>query len=119
MAPPLRTNSAYAHLAYQKSIIRREIIFLRRTFVGDELSDPREVLICEEVFQQDQKVPQEAVQHRIEELTEEAARLDLELHKFQLVVPSPQGHHESKSQKGSGKSNQKGGQGSSQGRRSH
>jgi hypothetical protein len=107
MASPLRTNPAYAHLAYQKSIKNREIVFLRRTYLGDEVTDPREVLVCEEVFPQDSKVPQEAIQHRIEELTEEVAALEIELRRFELVPRNGQGHNEQKRQKDSGKPHSK------------
>jgi hypothetical protein len=121
MSKPLRTNPAYAHLAYQKSLINKTILYLRRTFLGDEISDPREILVCEEVFQQDQQVPQEAVQHYIEKLTEEAAGLDVELRRFQLVAPinSPPGRNEQKNQKGPRKQHPKGGAQHGQGRRTH
>lgn len=115
MSGPLRTNPAYAHLAYQKAINTRLITFLRRTYIGDELTSPREILVCEEVFQQDQKVPQEEVMHRIQELTQKNADLDLELRKFQLVSPIQQrNQHEQKRPKGSGKQQSKGGQGGGQ-----
>lgn len=117
MAPPLRTNPAYAHLAYQKAINTRVITFLRRTFIGDELTDPREILVCEEVFQQDQKVPQEEVMHFIQRLVEKNAQLDVELRRFQLISPTQQGRHEQRAEKGSGKPNQKGNQGNGQNRR--
>lgn len=89
--------------------------------MGDELTDPREVLICEEVFQQDQKVPQEEVQHHIESLTEESAQLDTELRKFELVSRTQQGQNDGKQkkQKDPRKQNQKGGQGDFQGGRRH
>lgn len=117
MAPPSRTNPAYAHLAYQKAITTRVITFLRRTFIGDELTDPRETLVCEEVFQQDQKVPQEEVMHFIQSLTEKSSELDLELRQFQLVSPIQQKRHEQKRPQGSGKHQQKGNQGHGQGRK--
>lgn len=108
MTKPLRTNPAYAHLAYRKTIVTREIVFLRRTYLGDELTSPREVLVCEEVFPQDQQVPQEEIQHRIETLTEEAAQLDVELRKFQLVAPTTQGRHEQSRSKEAGFQHTKG-----------
>lgn len=108
MSKPLRTNPAYAHLAYRKTIVNREIVFLRRTYLGDELTSPREVLVCEEVFPQDQQVPQEEVQHRIETLTEEAAKLDVELRKFQLVAPTTQGRNEQSRSKEAGFQHSKG-----------
>lgn len=120
MSPPLRINPAYAHLAYQKSVINREIVFLRRTYLGDELTDPRERLVCEEVFPQDSLVPQESIQHRIEKLTEEVAELDIELRRFELAPRSSgQGQHEQKKQKNAGKPQQKGSPVHSKGGRSH
>ena len=118
MSPPLKTNPAYAHLAYQKAITTRVITFLRRNFIGDELTDPREILVCEDVFQQDQKVPQEEVMHFIQRLVEKNAQLDVELKRFQLVAPTQQqGRHEQRATKGPGKPNQKGNQGNGQTRR--
>lgn len=117
MPRPLRTNPAYAHLAYQKALANRVIGFLRRTYVGDELTDPREILVCEDVFQQDQQVPQEEVVHFIEKLTEQVASLEMELRRFQLVSPTRQGHHESKREKGPKKHQQEGNPKDGQGRR--
>jgi len=114
MAAPIRTNPVYAHLAYQKTINTRLITFLRRTFIGDEITDPREVLVCGEVFQQDQRVPQEEVMYAIQELTQKNANLDLELKKFQLVAPIQRTQHEQKRAKGNGKRPEKGSQGGGQ-----
>lgn len=118
MSKPLRTNPAYAHLAYKKAILRRTIVFLRRTFVGDELTDPRETLVCEEVFPVDSNVPQEEIQHYIENLTDEEAEIQRQLSKFQLVAPI-EGRHEQKSSKNSRQPHPKGGAGNGKGGRHH
>lgn len=118
MAKPLRTNPAFAHLAYRKTVIARTVVFLRRTYLGDAMTGPKETLICEEVFPVDSHVPQEAVQHYIESLVEEEADIERQLSRFELVAPITQGHHEQKKQKGSRQQNQKGGQGNHKGGRS-
>lgn len=119
MSKPLRTNPAYAHLAYRKAILNRTITFIRRTYLGDELTDPKEVLICEEVFPQDAQIPQEAFQHYLEELNEEAAAINVELSKFQLIAPISQGRHEQKKKKGPGQQHPQGGQSHGQSRRAN
>lgn len=120
MAAPLRTNPVFAHLAYRKTIIQRTLIFLRRTYLGDEISEPKEVLICEDVFPTDSHVPQEEIQHYMESLTDEAAQIQVELNKFRLVQPISQGQNgQQKSKKGSGKQHQAGGQAHSKGHRTH
>lgn len=117
MSNPLRTNPAFAHLAYEKTIIARTKVFLRRAFLGDELSSPKEILICEEVFPIDSHIPQEAIQHYIEKLTDEEAELDRQLRQFELVAPTSQGRHEQKNKKSSKQHHQKGGQGNGKGGR--
>jgi arylsulfatase A-like enzyme len=111
MSKPLRTNPAFAHLAYEKAITTRIKVFLRRTYLGDEQSKPRETLVCEEVFPIDAHIPQESIQHYIEQLSEKEADLDRQLKRFELVAPHTQGRHEtqSKVQKGPTGQDQKGG----------
>lgn len=82
---PLKTNPAYAHLAYRKAITRRLSVYLHRSFLGDELGDPQEIIMSDEVFPIDQQVPVEEVQRYIEGLNEQVAELDLELGKFSLT----------------------------------
>lgn len=82
---PLKTNPAYAHLAYRKAITKSLAIHLHRTFLGDELGEPQGVIISEDVFSVDQQVPVEEVQRFIEELNDNVAKLDVELSKFSLT----------------------------------
>ena len=82
---PLKTNPAYAHLAYRKAITKSLAIHLHRTFLGDELGEPQGVIISEDVFSVDQQVPVEEVQRFIEELNDNVAKLDVELAKFSLT----------------------------------
>jgi len=101
MSKPLRTNPVYAHLAYRKAILTRAAVFIRRTYLGDELTDPKEVLVCEDVFPQDAQIPQEEFQHYLEHLNEEIADVSRQLSRFQLVAPLTQGNHEQKRTKSS------------------
>jgi hypothetical protein len=93
MAQPLRTNPAYAALAYRKTIIAFTKVHLRRKFLGDEVSGPREVLVCEEVFPIDSKIPPEAVQEYIETLSREESEIDVQLRKFELTPSTSKGTH--------------------------
>lgn len=116
---PLRTNPEFAYLAYRKTIINRTIVFLRRQFLPDEQSQPREVLVCEEVFPVDSHTPPEEVQSYIEHLTEEVAELDRQIRGFEFVPPPKREQHEQKRQKGPKQQNQKGGQSHRQGGRTN
>jgi hypothetical protein len=118
MPLPLRTNPSFAYLAYRKTIINRTIVFLRRQYLPDEQSQPREVLVCEEVFPVDSHTPPEEVQNYIEHLTEEVAELDRQIRGFEFVSPK-QGQHEQKKQKGQGQQHSKSGSGHRQGGRTN
>lgn len=109
MNKPLRTNPAYAALAYEKTITRFLAVSLRRKFLGDELTGPKETLICEEVFPVDAKIPPEAIQQYIEQLNDREAQLDVQLRKFELTTR--ESNAQSKDQKRAGRQEQKGGQG--------
>lgn len=73
------TNSAYASLAYRKTIIANLKVHLREKYMPLSSPDPKETLTCEEVFHQDSNVPVEEVQRVVEELeqTEEGLRLQM------------------------------------------
>jgi hypothetical protein len=105
MQKPLRTNPAYAHLAYRKTIVAHTKVLLRRKFLGDEVSGPRETLVCEEVFPVDARIPPEAIQEYIEGLSREEAELDVELRRFELTTREP---NEQKRPQGTGVQNSKG-----------
>ena len=80
----IRTNPAYASLAYRRTIVHQAITYLRREFVGlDE--DPKQKIICEEVLASEAVVPVEEVISYIEELEREHHALSLELGKFQFT----------------------------------
>lgn len=84
MTRTIKTDEAYAAIAYRKTIIHDLITYLHRQYVGVD-SDPKCKLICEDVFQIDSIVPVEEVIRVIEDLTEEDARLKLELDKFEFT----------------------------------
>lgn len=98
---PLKTNPAYAHLAYRKAITLRVASFLHRQFLGDERTTAVEVLTSDEVFPADAVVPLEEIQKYIESLMEEEASLTLQLGRFALteeVRNEPQATQSSKAQ---------------------
>jgi hypothetical protein len=82
---PLKTPTEYARLAYKKAITARVASFLHQQFLGDEMSDPVEVLTSDEVFPADAVVPPEEIQAFIEELSDKEASLSSQLRRFSLV----------------------------------
>lgn len=84
MTRTIKTNEAYAAIAYKRTILREMITHLRRQYLGVD-GEPKAQLICEEVFQVDSIVPQEEVNRVVEELVDEEAELQLQLGKFEFV----------------------------------
>ena len=80
----IRTNPAYAALAYRRTIIHNAIIMLKREFVGMD-SDPNKKMLCEDVLAVDSEVPAEEIAQYVEELEQEHHSLTLELGKFEFT----------------------------------
>jgi hypothetical protein len=80
----VKTNPAYAALAYRRTIIHNTIIYLKREFVGLD-SDPQRKMICEDVLHADSEVPAEEVLQFVEELEREHHAITLELGKFEFT----------------------------------
>jgi len=104
---PLKTNPAYAYLAYRRAIIRDTINFLVSTYVGGGGIDPKRSLVCEEVFACDAEVPSDYIGEYVEELREKEAQVVLEMNKFDFVEKTKD---EPKAKKSAGGSKAKGGQ---------
>lgn len=79
-----KTNPAYAHLAYRRSILRAAVALLQQKYTPINGEDP-ERIICEEVFQADAEVPEEEINQFVEELQEKEAFLGLEMKRFEFV----------------------------------
>lgn len=77
----VRTNPAYATLAYRKAAIKASITYLQREYIGVD-ADPKQQLICEEVMPVDAEVPIEDIAEYVEELEREHRDLELEMGKF-------------------------------------
>jgi hypothetical protein len=111
MMATVRTNPAYAALAYRRTIIHNMIILLKREFVGLD-AEPNRKMICEDVLHADSEVPAEEIIQYVEELEQEQHELTLELNKFEFTR---KGGDDAKFQqakaRGSNGRNQKGGQG--------
>lgn len=80
----VRTNPAYASLAYRRTIIHQAITYLKREFVGVD-EDPKQRMVCEEVLAVDAEVPIEEVASYLQELEREKHELTLELGKFEFT----------------------------------
>jgi len=81
----LRTNPAYAHIAYRKAILGRTIQFLSDNFLALSADEPKDVILCEDVFREDSEVDIRSIEEYIEELQQEEESLRLELAKFDFV----------------------------------
>jgi len=84
MSTPIKTNPAYAALAYRRTVLHNTIVYLRRTFVGID-GDPKEKMICEDVIQVDSVVPVDEIDSVIEDLIDEEEELKLAMNKFEFV----------------------------------
>jgi len=110
----IKTNPAYANLAYRKAIIHNIIYRLKRDCVGDSALPPKDTIVAEDVYAVDAEVPIEEIALFIEELVDQKEALELEMAKFEFVkkkpTPEQKAPHEqavttkeSKSHKGSSK----------------
>jgi hypothetical protein len=121
MTKLIQTNPAYAALAYRRTVLKHVVTSLRRDHIGLD-TEPKEVLICEDVFQVDAHVPIEEVGYVVEDLVEEIEELSLEMSKFEFSKReyvskrlSKVRKRESQGEKGSGQPTQEKGQGDSKG----
>lgn len=83
----VRTNPAYAALAYRRTIVHNTLIFLKREFIGLD-AEPQRKMICEEVLHADSEVPVEEIVQFVEELERQHHELTLELNKFEFTKKS-------------------------------
>lgn len=81
----MRTNPAYAALAYRKAIIGQVIADLTAHYTSAMGDDPKRVIICEEVLHADAEVPVEEIGMFLGELHQQEETLRLELLKFEFV----------------------------------
>lgn len=81
----IKTNPAYAALAYRKAIIHTLIYKLKRDCIGDSSNPPKEKLVSEDVFPVDGEVPVEEVALFVEELVDQKEAIELEMAKFEFT----------------------------------
>ena len=81
----MKTNEAYAQIAYRHAIIGEIIAGLRNDFMALDSDKPQKTIHCEQVFPEDSEVPQGALISVINELEQESESLRIELSKFQLT----------------------------------
>lgn len=93
----LKTNPAYATLAYRRTIVHTMITYLKREYVGLD-SDPKSKIICEEVLSVDREIPVEEIEQYVEELEREHHSLTLELGKFEFTRQDRERRHDHKQQ---------------------
>lgn len=109
----MRTNPAYLHLARRKTILRHMVNYMMGDLVGANGDEPKETLICEEVFQVDAVVPTDDILGFVEEMQEKEAVVQLEMNKFQFTRDTDEQHDatEPEEPQSPGGSKQKGGKG--------
>lgn len=83
MSKLIKTNAAYASLAYRRTVLDQVVTYLQREFIGLD-TDPKDVLVCDEVFQADAKVPIEEVGYVVEDLIDEIEEIKLDMNKFEF-----------------------------------
>jgi len=99
----MKTNPAYASLAYRKAIVQFVSSSIKTRLLG-LTGEPTERLLCDDVFPVDAEVPAEELVDFIGELNEEEARLDLEMNKFEFTrranaTPEQRQHSKKKKRK--------------------
>lgn len=77
-----KTNPAYAHLAYRRSIVVQLMDELRENYVALSSETPKKEILCGDVYQEDAIVPFDEIQLVISELEEEARGLEFQMRKF-------------------------------------
>jgi hypothetical protein len=97
MNRPIKTNPAYASLAYRKAIVQFVSSAIRTRLIG-LTGDPPEKLMCEDVFPVDAEVPAEELVDFVRQLAEEEAKLDLEMGKFEFTRRAYEPRNQSKEQ---------------------
>ena len=78
----IRTNPAYAILAYRKAILTASITFLTREYRGTDGVAPKSALMSEDVLPVDATVPAEVLIEYTQEMQEELHDIELEMGKF-------------------------------------
>jgi len=114
MSKLIKTNPAYAALAYRKTVLSHLVTHLKRDYVGLD-TDPKSTLLCEEVFQVDAQVPVEEVGYVIEDLVDEISEIQLDLDKFEFTKREHVRKRRSRKKKSSEGSEEEVGQGESEG----
>jgi hypothetical protein len=82
MSPIIKTNPAFAHIAYRRAIVVQLVQDLRDSYMTLSGTVPKKAIICDDVFREESTVPQEELADVMQELELEAANLKLELLKF-------------------------------------
>jgi hypothetical protein len=113
MSRPTRTNPVYAKLAFRRAIVVHVASLLNSDFTSSMGSDePEKVIHAEDVFPEDNPVPEDEIQDYVNELELEDEQLRLEMLKFNFVKhddKTNQGKRQAKKtatrRKGTGKGN--------------
>ena len=80
-----RTNPAYATLAYRKAVVGHLITYLVKDYTSARGGEPAETITSEDVFREDDEVPESEIHRYIQELQQEEESTRLQMLKFDFV----------------------------------
>lgn len=80
--PVTKTNAAYAHLAYRRSIVLQLVDELRESYLALSSEEPKKEVLCGDVYQEDAVVPPDELEQIIDELEQEGQNLELQMREF-------------------------------------
>jgi hypothetical protein len=81
----MRTNPVYAHIAYRRTLLVALRDDLLDAYSVQGSPEPRKVLMCDRVFQEDARVPESSINDMVLELNEEIAAQEAQLSKFEFA----------------------------------
>jgi hypothetical protein len=112
----IKTNPAYAYLAYRKAIIQDVIAYLQNEHLGATGTEPKRKIVSDDVFHVDSDVPREEIEQFLGEMLQKESHLELEMAKFEFKMKEDDA--EQKTEKGAGPSQTKSGEARGEGKRS-
>lgn len=80
----MRTNPAYAALAYRKAILDHAINYYLTNCTGANGVPPQSEIVCNDVFAEDRVLPQDVVMEFVEDLQREAQDIQTQMGQFQF-----------------------------------
>jgi hypothetical protein len=115
MSPLIKTNPAFAHLAYRRAVIVQLVQDLRDNYMQLSDPEPKRTIVSDDVFRDEATVPQEELVSVMQEMELEAENIRLEMLKFTFTRKETDGFLSSEKRETGGEVRDE--QGAPQGRR--